>query len=152
MRMRIEAALKDAIKSQDTTRTSTLRLICAALKDKEIALRGDDQANGLSEQQVLEILARMIKQREESAQIYEEGGRLELAERERAEIDVIRQFMPEQLSQEEVSQAITSAIAEAGAQSIRDVGKVIALIKGKYPGQIDVVKVGPQVKSALCAQ
>ena len=151
MRKRIEAALKDAILTQDPTRRATLRLINAALKDREISLRGEDGADGLEEAEILRILGKMIKQREESAKLYDESGRLELAERERAENEVIREFLPAQLSPDQVKNAIVAAIAETGADSIRDMGRVMAQIKGKYPGQMDFGKVGPQVKSALCA-
>jgi uncharacterized protein YqeY len=149
MRERIAAALKDAMKSREVDRLSTLRLINAAIKDKEIALRGDGGEGSVGDGEVLAILGRMVKQRQESARAYEEGGRLELAEKELSEIKVIEEFLPRQLSAEEVDAAIGKAVAEVGASSIRDMGKVMAALKGKYTGQMDFGAVGPMVKDKL---
>jgi uncharacterized protein YqeY len=149
MREWIGAALKDAMKSKDAARLSTLRLINAAIKDKDIALRGEGGDATVGDAEVLAILGRMVKQRQESARAYEEGGRLELAEKELAEIKVIEDFLPRQLDAEETGAAIRAAIAETGATSIRDMGKVMGALKAKYAGQMDFGAVGPQVKDAL---
>lgn len=149
VRERIAAALKDAMKSREADRLSTLRLINAAIKDKEIALRGDGGEGSVGDAEVMTILGRMVKQRQESVRAYEEGGRLELAEKEQAEIKVIEEFLPRQLSAEEVDAAVGSAIAEVGASSIRDMGKVMAVLKSKFAGQMDFGAVGPMVKDKL---
>lgn len=149
MRERIGAALKDAMKSKDAARLSTLRLINAAIKDKDIALRGEGGDATVGDAEVLAILGRMVKQRQESARAYEEGGRLELAEKELAEIKVIEDFLPRQLDAEETGAAIRAAIAETGATSIRDMGKVMAALKAKYTGQMDFGAVGALVKARL---
>ncbi|WP_106743892.1 GatB/YqeY domain-containing protein [Yoonia maritima] len=150
MRDRLTLALKDAMKSKEADRLSTLRLINAAIKDKDIALRGTaDEEGGVSDADVLGILGRMVKQRQESARAYEEGGRLELAEKELSEIKVIEDFLPRQLSPDEAEQAVETAIADAGAESIRDMGKVMAVLKAKYTGRMDFGKAGPMVKARL---
>lgn len=149
MRERIGAALKDAMKSRDAARLSTLRLINAAIKDKDIALRGEGGDATVGDAEVLGILGRMVKQRQESARAYEEGGRLELAEKEQAEIRVIEEFLPRQLSDAEVRAAIAAAIAATGASSIRDMGRVMAALKARYTGQMDFGAVGPMVKDSL---
>lgn len=150
MRERIALALKEAMKAKQAERLSTLRLINAAIKDKDIALRGEGGGDaGVGDAEVLAILGRMVKQRQESARAYEEGGRLELAEKELAEIRVIEDFLPRPLDPAEVEAAITAAIAAIGAQGIRDMGKVMAVLKGKYAGQMDFGAVGPMVKDRL---
>ena len=149
MRDRIAAALKDAMKSRDADRLSTLRLINAAIKDKEIAVRGEGGEAAVGDAEVLAILGRMVKQRQESARAYEEGGRLELAEKELGEIKVIEEFLPRQLSDEEVAAAIEAAVAETGAATIRDMGKVMAALKARHTGQMDFGAVGPMVKDRL---
>jgi uncharacterized protein YqeY len=149
MRERLQAALKDAMRAKEAERLSTLRLINAAIKDREIAARGDGAEAGVSDGDILGILGKMVKQRQESARAYEEGGRLELAEKELAEITVIEEFLPRQLTAAEVDAAIIEAVSEAGATSIRDMGRVIALLKAKYTGQMDFGAVGPMVKDRL---
>lgn len=149
MRERLSLALKEAMKAKDHDRLSTLRLINAAIKDREIALRAEADPVDLGDGEILAILGKMVKQRHESARAYEEGGRLELAEKELAEIKVIEEFLPRQLSGEEVSEAIGAAITETGAASIRDMGKVMAVLKTRYTGQMDFGAVGPIVKSKL---
>ena len=146
-RTEITDALKEAMKAKDTMRLGTLRLINAAIKDREIANR---EAGGeVSDADILAILGKMVKQRQESAKAYEEGGRLELAEREQAEIKVINDYLPAQLSEAETEAAVEAAIADTGASSIRDMGKVMGVLKGKYTGQIDFGAVGPMVKTRL---
>ena len=150
MRSRVQAALKDAMKSKEADRLSTLRLINAAIKDKDISLRGTDAEDaGVGDSDILAIMGRMVKQRQESARAYEEGGRLELAEKERSEIKVIEDFLPKQLTQAEAGAAVDAAIAEVGADSIRDMGKVMGVLKGKFTGRMDFGKVGPLVKQKL---
>jgi uncharacterized protein YqeY len=149
IRDRIGASLRNAMKARDADRLGTLRLINAAIKDKEIDLRGSGEGAGVGEAEVLAILARMVKQRQESARAYEEGGRLELAEKELAEIGVIEEFLPRQLSPGEIEAAIVAAIAETGATGIRDMGKVMAVLKSRHAGQMDFGAVGPMVKARL---
>ena len=149
LRTRISDALKQAMKDKAAGRLSTLRLINAAIKDKDIAARATGNDDGVAEDEVLAILGKMAKQRLESARAYEEGGRLDLAEHERAEIEVIEEFLPRQLSEEEAAAAVEIAIADIGADSIRDMGKVIGALKSQYTGQMDFGKVGPMVKERL---
>lgn len=149
LRTRISDALKQAMKDKDASRLSTLRLINAAIKDKDIAARATGNDEGVPEAEVLAILGKMAKQRLESARAYEEGGRLDLAERERGEITIIEEYLPRQLSESETSAAVEAAIAGIGAESIRDMGKVIGALKGQYTGQMDFGKVGPMVKDRL---
>ncbi len=149
MRDRIKAALTQAIKDRDQIRVSTLRLISAAIKDRDIGARVEGNDTGVSQGEILSILDKMIRQRNESIKAYEEAGRLELAERERSEIVVIREFLPRQLTEEEISQAIQTAIDEVGASSIRDMGRVMGQLKGRYAGQMDFGKVGPAVRNLL---
>lgn len=149
MRTRVNSALKDAMKAKEADRLSTLRLINAAIKDRDIALRGEGNDDGVADDEVLGILGKMVKQRHESARAYEEGGRLELAEKERTEITVIEEFLPKQLSEAESTAAIADAIKKTNAESIRDMGKVMGVLKGQYTGQMDFSKVGALVKDQL---
>lgn len=149
LRERLQTSLKEAMKAKEADRLSTLRLINAAIKDREIAARGDGVEHEVGEADIMAILGKMVKQRQESARAYEEGGRLELAEKELAEVKVIEEFLPRQLDSAEVQAAIAAAITEAGASSIRDMGKVMAVLKGKFTGQMDFGAVGPMVKEKL---
>ena len=149
MRERVSDALKEAMKAKDTERLSTLRLINAAIKDREIAARGDGDEGEVGDDMILGILGKMVKQRQESARAYEEGGRLELAEKELAEVRVIEEFLPRQLSEDEVTKAVADAIAEVDATSIRDMGNVMGALKARYTGQMDFGKVGPLVTDQL---
>ncbi len=150
LREDINGALKQAMRDRAADRLSTLRLIMAAIKDRDIAARveGED-GGGVEDAEILSILAKMVKQRQESARTYEEGGRLDLAERELGEITIIEEFLPKQLDDDEVVEAIKAAVAEVGAESIRDMGKVMGALKAKYTGQMDFGKVGPMVKDQL---
>ena len=148
-RSELNAAMKDAMKNKNQTALSTIRLINAALKDRDIAARGQGKADGVDESEILSMLQSMIKQRQESAKTYCDAGREELAEREEAEIEVIKQFLPQQLSQEEAVQAIEAIIADTGAQSIKDMGKVMGVLKSQYAGQLDMGKAGGLVKEKL---
>ncbi|TCL08646.1 hypothetical protein BXY66_0684 [Shimia isoporae] len=146
----LNASLKQAMRDRAAERLSTLRLISAAIKDRDIAARGaGEDASGVDDAEILSILAKMVKQRQESARTYEEGGRLDLAEREMNEITVIEEFLPKQLSDGEVAKAIEAAVSEVGAESIRDMGKVMGALKAKFTGQMDFGKVGPMVKDQL---
>ncbi|NGO62685.1 GatB/YqeY domain-containing protein [Rhizobium daejeonense] len=148
MRDRLADSLKESLKAKDTRRTSTVRLIQAAIKDRDIANRGAGK-DPVSDDDIMQILTKMIKQREESAKIYADNARPELAEQEREEIAIIKTFMPEQLSDEKVKDAAAAAIQEVGAQGLRDMGKCIALLKDRYPGQMDFAKASGVVKDLL---
>ncbi|MEM6306422.1 MAG: GatB/YqeY domain-containing protein [Pseudomonadota bacterium] len=148
LRTRLSTALKNAMKAKEADRLATLRLINAAIKDRDIDARANGQ-DGVGDADLLAIMAKMVKQRQESARTYEEGGRLELAEKELAEIQVIEEFLPKQLDADEIETAIKKAIADTGAESIRDMGKVMGALKSKYTGQLDFGKVGAQVKALL---
>ena len=149
LRDKLQTALKDAMRAKAVDRLSALRLINAAIKDREIATRVDGETTPVNDDDILSILGKMVKQRQESALAYEEGGRLELAEKELSEIVVIGEFLPRQLDDSEVTAAIADAIAAFSATSIRDMGKVLAELKGKYTGQMDFSAVGPRVKNML---
>lgn len=149
MRTRLSDALKTAMKNKEAERLSTLRLINAAIKDRDIALRGEGRIDGVDDGEVLAILAKMVKQRQESARSYEEAGRVDLAERERREVAIIEEFLPRQMDDTEVSAAIDRAIQETEAASIRDMGKVMGRLKAEFAGRMDFGAVGPQVKDRL---
>lgn len=142
-------ALKDAMREGDKLSVSTIRLIMAALKDRDITARDKGQADGVSDADVLGMLQSMIKQRQESASTYSDAGRCDLAEREEAEIDVIRRFMPKQLSDEEMRDIIALTIEKTGAENIKDMGKVMAVLKNDYAGQVDMGKAGSVAKELL---
>ena len=148
LRQEISQALTSAVKAQDKRRMSTLRLVMAAVKDRDIANRtaGKDP---VGDEELLGILGKMVKQREESARIYEEGSRLELAEAEREEIAIIAEFLPQQMTEEEMKQACADVIAEIGAQGLRDMGKCMAVLKERYAGKMDFTKASALVKSLL---
>tara|TARA_R110002020_G_scaffold35195_16_gene106359 strand:+ start:6837 stop:7289 length:453 start_codon:yes stop_codon:yes gene_type:complete len=148
MRERFTEALKDAIRAKDPRRVSTLRLIQAAIKDRDIANRGAGR-DPVSDEDILQILTKMIKQREESAAIYEENVRLELAQQERDEIAIIRQFLPEQMPEEKVREACASVVSETGASGLRDMGKCMNVLKERYPGKMDFSKASGVVKGLL---
>jgi hypothetical protein len=147
LRDRLQTALKDAMKAKEADRLSTLRLINAAIKDRDIASRGDGGPEMVSDADITAIMGKMVKQRQESARAYEEGGRLELAEKELQEIVVIQEFLPRQMTEAEVTAAVEAAVAETGASSIRDVGRVMAALKAKHAGQMDFGAVGALVKA-----
>ncbi|MEM8555308.1 MAG: GatB/YqeY domain-containing protein [Pseudomonadota bacterium] len=153
LKTKVGDSLKQAMRDKDTARLSTLRLINAAIKDTEIAERAttapDAEPVPLSDDTVVKLLGKMVKQRQESARAYEEGGRLELAEKENDEIEIIAEFLPPKLSADAQAKAIDAAINEVGADSIRDMGKVMAALKSRYTGQMDFGEVGPLVRSRL---
>lgn len=149
IRERISGDLKSAIKAQDAQRASTLRLICAAVKDRDMAARTTDNAEGVSDEEIIGILVRMTKQRHESARAYEEGGRLDLAEQEREEAAILRDYLPRQMSETEVEQAVAEAIEDTGACSIRDMGRVMAHLKARHTGRMDFTRAGAAIKQAF---
>lgn len=148
MRETITTALHAALKARDALRVSTLRLISAAIKDRDIAARTTDSGKA-SDAELLELLAKMIKQREESQKIYAEAGRAELAKQEGDEVVIIREFLPKQLSDDDMTKAIDAAIADSGAESIRDMGKVMGALKSAYAGQMNFGKASGLVKTRL---
>lgn len=151
LRTRLKEAVKEAMKEKASERLSTLRLILAAIKDRDIAARAEGNENGVAEPELLAILGKMVKQRKESAHTYEEAGRLDLAERETGEIEVIKEFLPKPLSESQITAAIDEAIAEIGALSIRDMGRVMAVLKAKYTGRMDFGAVGAEIKARLAS-
>jgi len=149
MRDTIAQAMKQAMKDKDQVALATIRLISAALKDRDIAARGDDRHDGISDDEILAMLQTMIKQRHESARMYKDGGRADLMETEQAEIAIIQQFLPEPLTEAEVVAAIKAAISSTDAASVKDMGKVMAHLKAEYAGQMDFSAVSQLVKSRL---
>jgi len=142
--------MKAAMKAGDKRRTGTLRMITAALKDRDIEARGQGK-EPLSDDDILGLLQKMVKQRQESLAIYEQAGRTELATQEREEIEIIMGFMPKQMDDAEMTAAIKTIIAETGASSVKDMGKVMAVMKERYAGQMDFAKASGAVKAALSA-
>ena len=149
LRDQINDALKEALKGQQKTRLSTLRLIKAAIKDREIASRTGNGNEGVGDSEVLEILSKMIKQRRESVRTYEEAGRLELAQQEQEEIEIISEFMPRQLSDDDVRQACIDIVGELGAEGLKDMGRTMGALKAKYAGQMDFGKASRIIKELL---
>ena len=148
MRDAINAALKDSMKARDADRTGTLRLISAAIKDRDIEARGEGKGTA-TEDELKQLLAKMIKQRQESASIYEQNARPELAAKEKAEIAVIQGFLPQQMSEAEAAAAIDAAIAETGAASMKDMGKVMGVLKAKHTGAMDCAAANGVIKAKL---
>jgi len=151
LRDRLKDALKEAMKAKDEVGLRTLRLILAALKDRDIAARPSGNSDGINEDEILGMLQSMIKQRHDSIEMYNQGSRDDLAAGEAAEIAVITQFLPQQLSDDEVAAAVTTIIVETGAESIKDMGKVMGALKSRYAGQMDFGKAGQMVKTTLAA-
>lgn len=150
-REKINAAMKDALKNKEMERLSTVRLIIAAMKDKDINSRTDGPNEGIDESTLLSMLQSMIKQRMESSKIFRENNRPELADKEDAEIAVIESFLPKQLSDDEVAKVVADIIATTGASGIKDMGKVMGELKAKYAGQLDMGKAGAVIKQKLSA-
>lgn len=149
MRTRLSDAMKTAMKAKDTHTLSTIRLILAALKDRDIAARAKGNQDGISDDDILSLLQAMIKQRHDSIEMYEKGGRLELAEQEAGEIEIIKQFMPEQMDDATMAAAIDAIVAEIGAASLKDMGKVMARLKELHAGKMDFSKASAIVKGRL---
>ncbi len=148
MRSRLSDGLKVAMKSGNKRELATLRLILAAIKDRDISARGAGKER-VNDDDILGILAKMIKQREESARIYEESSRLELAEQEREEIEIIRAYLPKQMDDQEVREACKQVVADVNGESLRDMGKCMNALKERYPGKLDVGKASAVVKEML---
>lgn len=149
LREQFNDSLKEAMKAKDQKRVGTLRLVLAALKERDIANRTEESRAGIPDDDILTLLAKMIKQREDSITAYESGGRPELAQGEREEIAIIREYMPKQMSPEETKAAIAKVIAETGASQMKDMGKVMAVLKERFAGQMDFGKASAAVKDAL---
>ena len=149
LREQFTAALKEAMKVSDRKRTGTLRLVLAALKDRDIANRSEESREGISDDEILSLLAKLVKQREDSIALYEQGGRPELAAAEREEIAIIREYLPKQMDEAEAKAAIAAVIAELGAVSMKDMGKVMAALKERFAGKMDFAKASAAVKELL---
>ena len=153
VREQLKEALTTAMKAGEKRRVATLRLILAAIKDRDIAARSegknDGAGDGVSDEEVLAILQKMIKQRRESITLYQEGGRLELAEQEEQEIAIIEEFLPEQIDADELAAAVAAVVEETGASSFKDMGGVMAKLKERYAGRMDFAKAAGQVKTLL---
>jgi len=149
LRPRIIDALKTAMKSRNKAQVSTLRLIMAALKDRDIAARSNGNPDGVSDDEVLSMLQSMIKQRRESIKLYEQGGRMELAQQEVGEIAIIEDFLPQQMSEDKIAAAIDDAIAAIEATSLKDMGKVMGALKADHAGTMDFSKASTIVKERL---
>jgi uncharacterized protein YqeY len=150
-RAEFNTALKDALKNKEQVAVATIRLILAALKDKDISARGEGKPEGISEPEILSMLQSMVKQREESAKTYADAGRDDLALREQQEIEVIRRFLPQQMSEKELAAALDALINEMGASDIKDMGRVMAELKTRFAGQVDMGKASGMVKQKLAA-
>ena len=140
IRTQISQALKDAMRAKNKEATSTLRLINAAIKDRDIAARPEGITDGVGDDEILQLMQKMIRQRQESIKMYEEAGRLELAEQERQEIGVIQTFLPAQMTEEEITHAVDKVVTEIGAESVKDMGRLMASLRERYAGQMDFGK------------
>ncbi len=149
LRDKLNEALKEAMRARDMATVGAVRLIIAKLKEVDIAARTEDNREGVGDDRILSMLQSMIKQRNESVVLYEKGGRPELADKEKAEIAVIERFLPQQMDEAAVAAAVAEAIKAAGATSVKDMGGVMAALKGKYTGQMDFAKASAAVKKAL---
>jgi uncharacterized protein YqeY len=149
LRDQIMNSVKEAMKAHDQKRVATLRLVQAGIKDKDIASRTETSREGISDDEILALFGKMIKSREDSIALYEQGNRPELAAAERAEIAIIREFMPRQLDEAETKAAIAAIIAETGATSLKDMGKVMGTLKERYTGTMDFGKAGALIKPLL---
>lgn len=143
--------MKTAMKAKDTARLSTLRLINAAIKDRDIAARAEDRCTGCEETEILAILQKLVKQREESAETYEKAGRFDLAESERQEAEIVREYLPTPMNDGEIAEAAKSVVVELGASGLKDMGKVMGELKTRYTGRMDFGKAGANLKVLLTA-
>ncbi len=148
----IERSLKEAVKAHDKRRVSTLRLVQAALKDRDIALRGEGRSDGMTEPEIIDLLGRMVRQRHDSIEAYEKAKRDELVRQEREEIDIITGFMPRQLAPDEVAEACKDVIDDLGAEGLKDMGRVMTELKSRYAGRMDFSKTGKLVRERLAQQ
>lgn len=149
LRERLQKALKEATLAKDTCATATVRLILAAIKDRDIAARGKDGGSEISDDDILGLLQTMVKQRRESIEMYVKGSRQDLADREADEIDVIRRFLPEQMGDSAISEAVEEVIGELGARSLKEMGKVMAALRERYAGRMDFAKASSVAKEKL---
>src|ERR1700722_18441493 len=149
LRVRLNDALKEAMKAKDQRRVSTLRMVLAKLKDLDIAARTGESREGIGEDAILQAMTSMVKQRRESIVLYKQGGRADLVAQEEAEIAVIESFMPQQLDEAAIAAAAKTAIAAVEAKDVKDMGKVMAALKERYAGQMDFAKAGAVVKQLL---
>lgn len=149
IRERIQSELKAAMKAKDAVRLSTLRLIAAAIKDRDIAARAEDRCGGCDHAEMMAILQKLAKQRDESADTYEKAGRLDLAERERTEAEIVREFLPKPMDEGEIDQAARGVVDELNASGLKDMGKCMGALKERYAGRMDFAKAGARVKSLL---
>ncbi|MBM3486353.1 MAG: GatB/YqeY domain-containing protein [Alphaproteobacteria bacterium] len=151
LRERLSETLKTALKSREQRTVSTVRLILAAIKDRDIAARGRGNAEGITDQDIYSVLQTMIRQREESIKLYEQGGRLELAQQEAEEIAIIEGFLPKALDAAAADKAIDDVLAEIGAGSLRDMGRAMAVLRERFAGQMDFTKASARVRERLTA-
>jgi uncharacterized protein YqeY len=149
LREQLTEALKDAMRGQDKRRTSTLRLILAAIKDRDIAGRENGSRDLVGDDEVLQLLQKMVRQRRESIETFEKGGRLDLADQERAEIVIIEGFLPQQMGDAEIAAAVDAVAAEMGAAGLKDMGRVMAALRERYPGTMDFGKASAAAKARL---
>ena len=149
MRDILDKSLKDAMRARDTQKISTIRLINAAIKDRDISIRSEDNLEGVSDEEILSILSKMIKQRKESVDIYSKAGRTDLKKREEKEIEIINSFLPKQITSDELEKIVIKSISEVDCSSIKDLGKLISFIKNEYPGQVDMKEVADLAKKNL---
>ena len=145
----LTASMKDAMRAKEKRKLSTVRLILAAIKEKDIEMRGTDANDRDDDAVITDILSKMVKQRNDSIKAYEEGGRCELAEREKEEIAIIQEFLPKQMSDDEIVAAAESVVAELGAAGLKDIGRCMGALKGKYAGQMDFAKASVTIKGML---
>ena len=149
LRTRLNDALKDAMKAKNDCAVSTVRLILAALKDRDIAARGEGHDSGLDDDQILQLLQSMVKQRNDSIKMYTDGGRQDLADREQREIEVIQTFLPAQMDEAAMAEAVDATIAEIGAETLKDMGRAMAALKERFAGRMDFSKASALVKARL---
>ena len=149
VRERISADIKAAMKNKDALRVSTLRLVSAAMKDRDIAARAEDRCTGCEESEILAILQKLAKQRDESAETYEKAGRLDLAEREREEAEIVREYLPQPMEEAEIEKAAQSVVEELNASSLKDMGRCMGTLKERYTGRMDFSKAGATIKTLL---
>lgn len=148
LRDELNQSMKEAMRAKEKRKLSTIRLIMAAIKEKDIDMRGSD-AGADDDAVVTEILAKMVKQRGDSIKAYEEAGRCELAEQEREEIEIIQEFLPKQMSEDEIKNACESVVSDIGAEGLKDIGRCMGALKGKYAGQMDFAKASGVIKGML---
>jgi len=149
IRERILSDLKTAMKNKDAVRLSTLRLVSTAIKDRDIAARAEDRCRGCDTDEILAILQKLAKQRDESAETYEKAGRLDLAEKEREEADIVREYLPKPMDDEEIEDAARGVVEELGATGLKDMGKCMGTLKERYTGRMDFSQAGAKIKNLL---